>query len=92
MLRDLLGRLAEGGFGTLEGLGRELGACSRELAQMLSKLEELGYIEDAARGFRAACTGCAGCSGCARSGACPDEATKVWVLTEKGRRAGRAPR
>lgn len=92
MLRDVLLRLARGGIDTLDRLASELGTSPRELDEMLSKLRELGYIEDAASGMEAACRdgqkSCAGCSGC--SGGCgkvfpgSGKAGKVWRLTAKG--------
>lgn len=88
MLRELLACIDSGGFSTLDELARGLGSSEREIAQMLAKLEELGFIEDAAAALRSACPdGCALCAGCARSGACADESVKVWALTDKGRRA-----
>jgi hypothetical protein len=93
MLRELLGRIDSGGFATLDGIARDLGLGPREIAQMLAKLEELGFIEDAAAALRSACPdGCAGCAGCARSGACADESVKVWALTNKGRRVAKSDR
>ena len=89
MLRELLARIEAGGFATLESMARELDLPPRELAQMLAKLEELGYLEDAAASIRSACSGgCASCAGCAKPGSCSDEMARVWSLTEKGRRAG----
>jgi hypothetical protein len=87
-LRDLLARLAGGGFDTLDALAAELGSSPRELGEMLAKLGELGYIEDAAHGFGAACsegrTSCAGCRGCGAGFAGPGSGGKVWRLTAKG--------
>ena len=91
MLRELLALVASGGLSTVDGLARGLGALPSEVADMLAKLEELGYLEDAAAGLESPCPrGSAGCAGCAFSGSCAEEGARVWTLTEKGRRAASA--
>jgi hypothetical protein len=82
MLERVLLALAAGGAFRMDGLARQLGITPALLAAMLEKLEQMGYLAP----LPAGCSG--GCSSCASGGSCAIIGdSKVWALSEKGRRA-----
>jgi len=81
MLRKLLRFIAEGGTRTKTELARELGVSEGLVEQMLEDLARMGYLKSVAGGCEAQCVGCPLARTCAVG-----TPTRVWVLTEKGRK------
>lgn len=99
MLEELLRRLAEGGTHSLSELARELGVSERLLRQMIEDLARRGYLRLVADGCETHCAGCPLAETCADFGEASVSSaeplsravggpTRVWTLTEKGKRAG----
>jgi hypothetical protein len=96
MLRELLALIASGRGGTKENIARTLGLRTAEVDEMLSRLLELGYIEDFAASCVSCCEDkgekrrsfCASCSMCAAGGF--GAKAKVWALSAKGKEALKA--
>ncbi len=85
MLQELLALIARGNQRTPRDLASAMGISPALVEQMALQLTNLGYLEEI--------THCAAsCEGCEAAGACLLTARqKVWVLTERGRRAAGNP-
>gem|GEM_PF-6569011 len=92
MLHELLALLSAGGATTREGMAAALGVGTREVDDMLERLESLGYLEKqggdaASRVGGRSCAGCSSCSSCSGCALSPGQLPTIWQLSPKGRRA-----
>ena len=81
MLERLLSLVGQGGVHRYADLACQLGVSEELLEQMLQDLTRMGYLRPVADGCEPRCSGCLLAKSCAIGGS-----TRVWALTEKGRR------
>ena len=79
MFERLLQALNSGGVFSVTGLARQLSVSEELVAVMAADLARRGYLV-----APAACAGA--CAGCGVTEAC-DTSSRLWMLTDKGRRA-----
>ena len=83
MLKEIMQALDKGDVASTMQLAKILGVSEGLVAQMIQDLEHGGYLASLASG----CTATS-CQSCPFSKSCGSTAiAKMWVLTEKGRRA-----
>ena len=75
MLKQILGRVSEGGVWTVEGLAREMRTTPELITAMLDDLVRLGYLKPVGGACGGACASCP-MDGCCVTG----PAQKVWTL------------
>lgn len=80
-MQRLLELMAEGDVHSYADLARQLDMSEELLEQMVQDLARMGYLQLVADGCQGRCAGCPLANSCAISGP-----TRVWALTEKGRR------
>lgn len=97
MLRELLALIVSGGCASPSDAARKLGVGDDAVADMLSRLVSLGYLENvsetlAGSSCAGGCAGGKGCAGCPMSGGCAkgffrESQGTVFMVTAKGLRA-----
>ncbi|HET6486160.1 MAG TPA: FeoC-like transcriptional regulator [Spirochaetia bacterium] len=92
MLRRILELLAADRPMRMDELSRALGAREAEVESQLEQLTRLGFVEDlaskAACGTESACAPESACARCgSRAGCAAASPSRIWALTEKGRRS-----
>lgn len=86
MLMKILKRLSEGGIYSNNSMARELGIDESLVEQMISQLQNMGYIEK--DNMNSCNSGCGGC--CSKKSSCCDSNNiemNIWRVTDKGRQA-----
>lgn len=85
MLLKILKRLAQGGLYSNKSMAKELGVDEGLVEQMISQLQQMGYIEKDDIG--SCSSGCGCCS--SKSSCCSDKNNidiNIWKVTEKGKK------
>lgn len=86
MLMKILKRLAQGGMYSNKLIAKELGVDESLVEQMITQLQQLGYIEKDNMG--GCSSGCGCCS--SKSSCCSDKHNidiNIWKISEKGKKA-----
>lgn len=85
MLMKILKRLSEGGMYSNKSVARELGIDDSLVEQMISQLENMGYIE---KDNMSSCNDSCGCSCSQKSNCCGSSGIdiNIWKVTDKGRK------
>jgi Uncharacterized membrane-associated protein/domain len=85
MLMKILKRLSEGGMYSNKSVARELGIDESLVEQMISQLENMGYIE---KDSMSSCNGGCGCSSSQKSSCCNSSSIDInmWKVTDKGKK------
>lgn len=85
MLMKILKRLSQGGMYSNKSVARELGIDESLVEQMISQLENMGYIEK--DNMNSCNCGCGG--GCSEKSSCCGKNNidiNMWKITDKGKR------
>ncbi|MBU3158360.1 transcriptional regulator [Clostridium frigoris] len=86
MLIKILKRLAQGGLYSNKLMARELGMDEGVVEQMITQLQNLGYIE---KDDEEKCSSGCDCGSSKKDSCCgkTDIGVKIWNITEKGKKA-----
>jgi predicted transcriptional regulator len=82
----ILKKIAQGGVYSNKSMAKELGLDASLVEQMITQLQQLGYIEKNKMGGRS--SGCGCCS--TKNSCCSDKHNidiNIWKITEKGKKA-----
>jgi len=85
MLMKILKRLSQGGMYSNKSVARELGIDESLVKQMISQLENMGYIE---KDNMSNCNDGCGCGCSQKSGCCGSNSIDInmWKVTDKGKK------
>lgn len=85
MLIRILKRLAQGGLYSNKSMAKELGIDEGMVEQMITQLQNLGYIE---KDDIKKCSSCCDCGSSKKHSCCDnkDIGVKMWKITEKGQK------
>jgi predicted ArsR family transcriptional regulator len=84
VLQRILGLVSKGGVHSQSKLAKELGVSEQLVGQMIEELAQSGYLLPVADGCGGQCADCPMGMQCTVGGP-----TRVWALTQKGRKAAR---